>query len=350
MEGAGRGAGMRAMSSVADEAESDGNAPPPPPPAPPGEAAASEVAAAPARKVFYEGLVHLKSAHPEETLDAARALALGMGGRVERLAGDVVVLRVPVERFDEAVAAVRAFGDVVHASITAQDVTEAYTDTDLRLRTLRVTQERLAALLAKSRDESEKLSLIAELQRVQEQIDAMDAKLRTLASLSSLSRLTVQVSPRDAVSTDQGLELAGFEWIAALDPFDRSVPEGPRVNLPAPDGLVVLSKNGPWRAEGPDGVVMWTQERDNEPAGDGAYWVSAVVERLGPSFASATPREIGAWSCVLFVHEAEAPYTWQVCVLPRGRKLDVSETWFPDPTSWERHGSAVAAALTGGES
>lgn len=334
--------------------EAEGAPAPPPPPPPPPEAApaqtASPSAEAPARKVFYEAYVHVQSAHPDDTVEAARALAVELGGRVERLYGTLVTLRVPVDRFDEAVQRARTLGDVLSSSISAQDVTAAWLDADLRLRVLRATNDRLAVLLGKSKDEAEKLSIIAEIQRVQEEIDALDARNRTLTSMATLSRLTVEVSPRDAATVDDGLVLAGLEWVAGLSPFDHAVPDGPRVSLPVPDGLVVLDRSGPFRAEGPDGTVLWTASRPNEPVGDGTWWRDAASERIASGFAQAEESTLGAWSCLLLVHDGDAAYRWQFCARDRGRRVDVAQAWFPDAAAYSRHGAAVRAALQGGPS
>jgi hypothetical protein len=236
---------------------------------------------------------------------------------------------------------------VVSSSLTALDVTEAFVDAELRLGVLRATHARLVELLARSRDEAEKVALIAEIQRVQEEIDALDARVRTLGSLAAMSRLTVELSARDAVAPDDGLRIAGLEWIGDLSPFRRDA-EGGRVALDPPTGLVVLDRRGPWRAEGPDGTVLWTTRRPNEPVGDGAWWREALAERLSSSFASATPIDIGPWSCLELIHDGEPAYVWRICARAQGRALDVAQAWFPDPAAHERHRDAVASSLAGG--
>ena len=105
-------------------------------------------------------------------------------------------LRVPVARFEEAMDAVLGSGEVVEKSISAQDVTDAFVAVELRLATLRNTQARLQALLAKSQDEQEKLMLVRQIQRVSEEIDRLEGQSRTLADLADLARINVSLLPR----------------------------------------------------------------------------------------------------------------------------------------------------------
>ena len=75
---------------------------PPPEPTPtPQPAPAQAQAQAQARMVHYDGWAQLRVPDPPETLDAVVALAEGAGGRTERLTGNTVSVRVPVEEFEE---------------------------------------------------------------------------------------------------------------------------------------------------------------------------------------------------------------------------------------------------------
>ncbi len=303
------------------------------------------------RMVHYEGWARLRVADPEATLDAVMSLAELVGGRTERLSGQVVTVRVPVDTFEESFDRVLELGDVMDKSVRADDVTESFLAVDLRVRTLRATRERLIELLAKATDEREKLTLLQEITRVTTDLDALESQLRTLSDLADLSRISVEAVPREAFSGPrQEPPMDGFEWIASLSPFNRATfGDDKRLELPVPDGLVALSKRGPFAAESPEGSVLWTLRVPNDPIGDADYWVDAVEDRLAEEFASATRSTVGGWSC-LEVREpgTDEPYTWWVCAAVDGRHVRVAQAWFPNAAELERYGAAVRASLGGG--
>jgi hypothetical protein len=352
-----RGGGGRAAKSQP--------APPPPPPppttpgAPPADDGNQQPVSTPgptpaARMVHYDGWMQLRVANPRETLEAAIELAEGLGGRTERLAGNTVTLRVPVEKFDESWKQLLALGDVAAKSVRADDVTEAFTALDLRAETLRATQKRLVVLLAKAKDEQEKLQLLAELTRVRTELDALESQLRTLSDLASMSRITLEAVAREAFQAQGGRPtLAGFEWIAALSPFRRQWwDDDHRVDLPVPEGLVSLSTKGPFVAESADGTVIWTMRVPNDPVGSGSFWLGAIQDRLATEFSEPQPSRIRGWECLSLLEPgAEEPYRWQICVQPSGNKLHVVQVFYPSQAQFERYGAAVEASLSaGGES
>ena len=55
----------------------------------------------PTRMVYYNGYMHLKVAQPEDTTAAVAQLARDMGGYVESLSTERVVVRIPVDAFEE---------------------------------------------------------------------------------------------------------------------------------------------------------------------------------------------------------------------------------------------------------
>ena len=315
--------------------------------APPPDAPAEAVPAATTRKIHYAGFARLRVASVEESTDQLTVLAKELGGLVESVAGPVVTLRVPVEGFEASFDAVTELGDLLDRSITARDVTEAFTAVDLRLSTARRTRDRLVELLAKAEDEREKLALIEEIQRVSEEIDRLESQLRTLDSLASFSRITVQLVPRQAQAwRNRGDDTAEMAWIRDLSPFRPDlVSHGKRLSLPVPEGMVQLTPKRRFIAEGPEGSRIWSGRLPNDPAGDGAFWVDAIQTRVGPEFATAEVETVGGFTLLQLTDRGDTPYTWWIAVRPRGKWLDVVEVYFPTPAEQTRFEALVRAAL-----
>jgi len=283
----------------------------------------------------------------EAATDQLTAKAAEWGGFVESVSGSVVTLRVPVDGFEASFQAVTELGELLDRSITARDVTEAFTAVDLRLATARRTRDRLVELLARSEDEQEKLALIKQIQRVSEEIDRLEGQLRTLDSLANMSRITVELVPRQAQAwRERGDGTAEMAWIRALSPFKPDlVSAGKRLDLSVPEGMVQLTPKRRFIAEGPDGARIWSGRLANEPAGDGAFWVDAIQARLGAEFSAAEVETVGGFTLLKLTDRGDSPYVWWIAIQPRGTSLDVVEIYFPTPAELERFEVAVRATL-----
>ena len=348
----------------ADDESSAGNAspapaPPPPPRTEPVESSVPEseptqsAQQAPARMVHYDGHARMRVTNVDDLLKEIEEVAVESGGRVDRLYGNTITIRVPVGEFDATWKTLLDLGDVLSRSVRADDISAQFMAVDLRVKTLRTTLNRLIELLAKAVEEEEKLALLQQITRVTEQLDQFESQLRTLSDLAAMSRITIEAIPREQYASQRRGEYDGFYWVSQISPFRRAVFEDDhRIALPNTDGLVTLSTKGPFVAESPDGTVLWTQRMENDPKGGGAFWVAALADRLDGQFTGYDTSAIGSWSCLgLDEAGADEPYHWQICVQPDGKHLNVSQAFFPDPDQWARYGPRIAGALSfGGES
>jgi hypothetical protein len=113
-----------------------------------------------------------------------------------------LTLRVPVERLEEAVAAVeREAESVERQSVRTEDVTEHWVDLSARLKTLRATEEELQKLLAESRQRGQKLedimAVYEKLTEIRSAIEQLQGQLVALESLAALSTVNVQLHPTE---------------------------------------------------------------------------------------------------------------------------------------------------------
>lgn len=137
------------------------------------------------------------------TLTAVQRAAKGQGGYIAAGSSDEygdtpsgeVTIRVPVDRFDNLVAAVRGLNAKVRtASTSGKDVTAQYADAAAQLRTLKATRERFLIILSKANTIGEILTVQQRVDSVSGQIDRLEGQQKLLASQSDLSTLTVSVS------------------------------------------------------------------------------------------------------------------------------------------------------------
>jgi hypothetical protein len=134
-----------------------------------------------------------------ETNGGYLAEAQGQRGAQDRRHGSLTI-RVDAGRFDDAVAALRALGDVRSENLGTQDVTKAYTDLETRLRVKRDTAERLREILrTRTAKLSDVLEAERELARVTEEIEQMEGERRFYDQQIALSTLTVALQEPAAI-------------------------------------------------------------------------------------------------------------------------------------------------------
>lgn len=103
-------------------------------------------------------------------------------------------LRIPVDRYEEFVAAVRELGEVHQVSVDSQDVTEEFYDVEARIRNKKKQEERLLSLLDTAAGElKDVLDIERELARVREEIERVEGRLRVLKDLTSLTTVNLRV-------------------------------------------------------------------------------------------------------------------------------------------------------------
>ena len=337
----------RNIQNIAGVSVSDGDSPPVPTADAPAQAATSD------RMVYYSGYLHLRVVRQEEATQAIADMTRELGGFVESMSSDLVVVRVPVDTFEDAFQKATALGDVLDRSISAQDVTDAFTDVSLRQKTLNTTHDRLVELLAKARTEEDKLTLLRQIQRVREELDVTEQQMRTLSDLASFSRLTVQVSPRgDFRDQSARIETDGMGWIQRLSPFSRGVgANSKRVALTPPEGMVQLNPRGRFIAESADGAMIWTSRLENAPRGDAAFWIEAIQERMTDEFDTIEPSSVGGFVLLHMTEQGEPEgYRYLVGIRDTGKWLEVVQVYYPSKEHEDRYGEDVMAAIRGGQS
>lgn len=144
------------------------------------------------------------------------AIAKKTGGYVESKsdAGEGhahMVVRVPVDALKTTVASFAALGDVTQRRVSSRDVTDHYVDTDARLKTKIALRDRLRKLLDKAQDVQDILDIERELTRVQSDIDAMQALLKSLKSKVDLATIEVSVD-RKRILGPIGYVFKGLWW------------------------------------------------------------------------------------------------------------------------------------------
>lgn len=143
-----------------------------------------------------------------KAVQEAKAVVEGLGGYVtssqlykqgERLYA-TMVLRVPAERFDDALAQIKALAvEVERESTQGKDVTEEYVDLQARLRNLELTEKELQQLLREVRERTQKaedvLAVYRELTEIRGQIEQLKGRMQYLERQVDFSSIDLSIAP-----------------------------------------------------------------------------------------------------------------------------------------------------------
>jgi len=117
-------------------------------------------------------------------------------GKGQTYVNSSVMVRVPAERLEEIILKVRGLAadpknGVLSESVTGEDVTAEYVDSQSRLRNLQAAEAQLVELLDKATDLEYTLDIFKELTDIRSQIEVLQGRIKYLEESSALSVLNV---------------------------------------------------------------------------------------------------------------------------------------------------------------
>jgi hypothetical protein len=154
------------------------------------------------RKIIKTGEVTLEVASIGTAVGVVRAMAVSLGGYVGGSSGGTedepasLTLRLPAERFEEALGRLRAMDATITAEATNErDVTSSVVDLEARITNLEASERQYRRLIERAQKVSDILAVQSRLDSVRGQIEQLKAQLEQLSGLAALSTLTVTLVP-----------------------------------------------------------------------------------------------------------------------------------------------------------
>ncbi|MGW0606592.1 DUF4349 domain-containing protein [Streptomyces sp. NPDC002640] len=108
-----------------------------------------------------------------------------------------LVLRVPSEKYDEAMEDLKGTGDVYHQSAEAEDVTDQVVDVDSRVTSQRAGVQRLRELMDEAESLTDVVALESELSSREAELDSLLARQKSLRDRTSLATVTMTLTDDD---------------------------------------------------------------------------------------------------------------------------------------------------------
>ncbi|GAB2868746.1 DUF4349 domain-containing protein [Streptomyces deserti] len=184
-----------------------------------GDASGTEASAPPkvtASHIIRTASLTVQVEDVPKALDKARATTESAGGYVgdETTTRDEdghehtrVVLRVPVDRYEEVLADLEGAGKLIERSAKARDVTDQVVDVESRIKSQRASVARIRALMDQATKLSDVVTLEGELSSRQADLEALLAQQASLKDRTSLATITLSLSEtpvKKAAKDDDG--------------------------------------------------------------------------------------------------------------------------------------------------
>ncbi|MBI5499036.1 MAG: DUF4349 domain-containing protein [Deltaproteobacteria bacterium] len=211
---AGDGSQSEAPAVAAGSGGGDGSEPETPAVAvEPVAAADAAPARAAGRAVVREAAVGIRSFEPEATMAAAIRAVGALGGYVQESETGSAELRVPADRLDAALAALREIGEVVREDVTSEDVTMELATLRGRIEQLETSRRRVQGLLAVAETVADSLDVERTLREVTGELESQQGRLRFLLARTELSSVSLVVSMRERPTERLPRVRQPFPWV-----------------------------------------------------------------------------------------------------------------------------------------
>jgi len=297
------------------------------------------------RLVIYNGAIHLVVERISDTLDRIKTTIEGMGGYMQEMSANSITVKVPAEKFHDAIAMVEKLGEVTKKEIKGADVTDQVRDLRIRLENAERLRKRLLKLLEKSDKVEDTLKVEKELARVTETIELLKGRLRYIESKVAFSTLTVHVNsplPQREIAAE-----IPFAWVRRLGAdLTRGTAGSTSAALPfwrgmkfrLPDAYIkYFESDDETRAMSAEGVMIRLQRHENFRGGGLDFWAALVRRALVEQRAFAIKDQVDlelrtGVAARLFVASKEIggkPYGYLVAVVARRHHVYTLEAWGP---------------------
>lgn len=176
------------------------------------------------RKIIKTGHLNLKVDSYKATTSQIKDMAREMQGYIvsenthvynqeHKLLAGSLALRIPQERFDEALDRVEQMGSTDNRSVDSQDVTEEYVDVESRLKAMRLKEERLLSILNKTGTLGDVLAVEKELASTRADLEALEGRLKYLSNRTDLS--TININVRETLTPVKKIKTTGLQGVFA---------------------------------------------------------------------------------------------------------------------------------------
>lgn len=165
-------------------------------------------------KIIYSGSISLNTENYQETFNKISSYAVESGGFVENSGSSYVsagsevrsnsgsiTIRVPSEKFQEAMDKIQSFGTAISANVSSTNVSQQYQDIQTQVNNLKIEEGRLQEYLKQATNVTDMLAIENELNRVRTEIDSLSSTLKNWDTQIAYSTIYVSIYEKELSST-----------------------------------------------------------------------------------------------------------------------------------------------------
>lgn len=172
-----------------------------------------------ARKVIKRASLTVETTGYDDTLNGIANLSETMGGYIEN--SDLMgkgygntnfqsrrahfTIRIPKKNFDEFLNKISTISNILQKQVNGEDITSKYIDTEARLKTLNVREERVLELLKKATKLEDVLQLEKELSNIRYEIENLTGSLKKMDNLVELTTVNIEVIEVSQITKVEGM-------------------------------------------------------------------------------------------------------------------------------------------------
>lgn len=149
------------------------------------------------RKLIRTGNISLEVQTLSDAEDKIAAWAKTLGGYVTNAntweMGASFTVRVPAQRFDDAMAQAGDFGRVTNRSVNSEDVSDNYYDMKSRLETKYILRDKLNSYLGQAKNIKDLLEIERQLNQVIQDIESTESRFKRLSGQIDYSTIYINM-------------------------------------------------------------------------------------------------------------------------------------------------------------
>ncbi|HUG89047.1 MAG TPA: DUF4349 domain-containing protein [Actinomycetota bacterium] len=158
----------------------------------------------------------LQQATAVASAEGGFVLSSGVEGREARRGS--IVLRIPSDRFEAALASLRDLGSVGRERVSGEDVGQEFVDLEARLRNLRAQEAVLLRLMNEAQTVTDTIRVQKELTGIQLEVEQIRGRLRYLHDQASFGTISVSMAEAGVVAPGEPGIIAQA-WERAVEGF-----------------------------------------------------------------------------------------------------------------------------------
>lgn len=302
------------------------------------------------RMIIYNASYSIQVESVRSSIDKLKNIAKQYSGFIQNVHTSnsynsaSITLRIPVKNFENAVEDTEQIGNVTSKSIRADDITDKFTDLNLRMESLIKTRKRLYELLARTKKPKDRIKVLKEISRISTEIEQIKSSMEYLKDRADYSTITVSLKAFRKETSYQ-YKPSPFDWIRNLS-YNRKSTEFSSwdFKLKKPSGFfnrIEEYKKGTssylYLSPGSTaGIRIGTV--DNYPKANMKFWEKAFTDdaqkRLYKKVKSKT---INNYS--YNVYRVSAGYYYAVAYSLQDDKIVIAEAYFKNKESYEKYES-----------